>query len=141
MDRVAALEYYITDLPKAAGVGNILLANNQARILHDMFLPDIEILSPGFASALNNVIANQFALNAFYDVVQRHNEGLPPATGRSHSRSMRPSASSAQSRTTRRAGLGLKSKRGYAKWRRPSRPSSWCSPSRHPTTTAAARNA
>jgi hypothetical protein len=71
-----ALEYYLDDLPKTAGAGNILLANNQARILHDMFLADVEMLSPGFASALKSVIGNQFALNAFYDLVQRHNEAV-----------------------------------------------------------------
>jgi hypothetical protein len=71
-----ALEYYLDDLPKTAGAGNILLANNQARILHDMFLADAETMSPGFASALKNVIGNQFALNAFYDLVQRHNEAV-----------------------------------------------------------------
>jgi hypothetical protein len=71
-----ALEYYLDDLPKTAGAGNILLANNQVRILHDMFLADVEVLSPGFASALKSVIGNQFALNAFYDLVQRHNEAV-----------------------------------------------------------------
>jgi hypothetical protein len=34
-----ALGYYLNDLPKVAGAGNILLANDQARILHAMFLP------------------------------------------------------------------------------------------------------
>ena len=29
----------LNDLPKVAGAGNILLANDQARILHAMFLP------------------------------------------------------------------------------------------------------
>jgi hypothetical protein len=47
-----ALEYYINDLPKTAGAGNILLANRQARILHDMFLADTAMLPPGFASRL-----------------------------------------------------------------------------------------
>jgi hypothetical protein len=71
-----ALEYYLEDLPKTAGVGNILLANDQVRILHDMFLADAGVLSEGFASRLKSVIANQFALNAFYDLVQRHNEAV-----------------------------------------------------------------
>ena len=35
-----ALEYYLDDLPKTAGAGNILLANDQVRILHAMFLAD-----------------------------------------------------------------------------------------------------
>ena len=71
-----ALEYYLDDLPKRAGTGNILLANDQIRILHDMFLADTAMLPEGFASRLKSVIANQFALNAFYDLVQRHNEAV-----------------------------------------------------------------
>jgi hypothetical protein len=71
-----ALEYYVADLPKTAGAGNILLANDQVRILHDMFLADAAMLSEGLASRLKSVIANQFALNAFYDLVQRHNEAV-----------------------------------------------------------------
>jgi hypothetical protein len=34
------------------------------------------MLPEGLASRLKSVIANQFALNAFYDVVQRHNEAV-----------------------------------------------------------------
>ena len=71
-----ALEYYLDDLPKTAGAGNILLANDQIRILHAMFLADAAMLPEGFASRLKSVIANQFALNAFYDLVQRHNEAV-----------------------------------------------------------------
>ena len=71
-----ALEYYLEDLPKTAGSGNILLANDQVRILHAMFLADAAMLPEGFASRLKSVIANQFALNAFYDLVQRHNEAV-----------------------------------------------------------------
>jgi len=62
-----ALEYYLDDLPKTAGEGNILLANDQVRILHNMFLADAATLSEGFTGRLKSVIANQFALNAFYD--------------------------------------------------------------------------
>jgi hypothetical protein len=71
-----ALEYYLDDLPKTAGAGNILLANDQVRILHAMFLADAVMLPEGFASRLKSVVANQFALNAFYDLVQRHNEAV-----------------------------------------------------------------
>ncbi len=70
------LEYYLADLPTTAGAGNILLANDQVRILHDMFLADASMLSEGLASRLKSVIANQFALNAFYDLVHRHNEAV-----------------------------------------------------------------
>jgi hypothetical protein len=71
-----AVEYYLDDLPKTAGAGNILLANSQARILHDMFLADADTLSPGLASALKSFIGNHFSLCAFYDLVQRHNEAV-----------------------------------------------------------------
>jgi TIR domain len=71
-----ALEYYLDDLPKTAGTGNILLANDQVRNLHSMFLAEARDLPVGFASRLKSVIANQFALNAFYDLVQRHNEAV-----------------------------------------------------------------
>jgi hypothetical protein len=71
-----ALEYYLDDLPKTAGAGNILLANDQVRILHGMFLADGAVLSEGFASRLKSVITNQFALNGFYDLVQRHNAAV-----------------------------------------------------------------
>ena len=71
-----SLEYYLNDLPKTAGAGNILLANDQVRILHAMFLADAAMLSEGLASRLKSVIANQFALNAFYDLVQRHDEAV-----------------------------------------------------------------
>lgn len=74
-----ALEYYVGDLPKAAGAGNILIANSRARILHAMFLADAEMLPIGFASALKDVIANHFALTGFYDLVQRHNEAVSAA--------------------------------------------------------------
>ena len=73
------LEYYLEDLPKAAGLGNALLANDQARILHALFLADADMLPEGFASRLKSVIANQFALNGFYDLVQRHNEAVSAA--------------------------------------------------------------
>jgi hypothetical protein len=71
-----ALKYYHSDLPKTASAGNILLANDQIRILHDMFLADASMLSEGLAGRLKSVIANQFALNAFYDLVQRHNDAV-----------------------------------------------------------------
>jgi hypothetical protein len=70
------LQYYLDDLPKTAGAGNILLANDQVRILHAMFLADAAMMPEGFASRLKSVIANQFALNAFYDLVERHNEAV-----------------------------------------------------------------
>ena len=71
-----ALEYYLEGPTENGGPGYILLANDQVRILHAMFLADAAMLPEGFASRLKSVIANQFALNAFYDLVQRHNEAV-----------------------------------------------------------------
>jgi hypothetical protein len=73
------LEYYLEDLPNIAGAGNILLANDQARALHAMFAYDADQLPPDFAGALGRVIANQFALNGFYDLVQRHERAVNAA--------------------------------------------------------------
>jgi len=70
------LEYYVEDLPKAPGVGNILLAYDDARILHSMFLADADYLPEGFASQLKSVIGNQFALDGFYDLVSRHEQAV-----------------------------------------------------------------
>ena len=70
------LRYYLNDLPKIAGVGNILLADDEVRVLHAMFAQDAELLPAPFAAALSRVIANQFALNDFYDVVRRHEQAV-----------------------------------------------------------------
>ena len=71
-----ALRYYLKDLPKAAGEGNILLANDHAVNLREMFAQDLETLPTGFASPLRRVIENQFALNAFYDLVKKHQDAI-----------------------------------------------------------------
>ena len=73
------LDYYVDDLPTAPGVGNILLAYDSARVLHAMFVADADMLPEGFASRLRAVIANQFALNGFYPLVQRHDEAVNTA--------------------------------------------------------------
>ena len=70
------LRYYINDLPKIAGVGNIMLADDEVRVLYAMFVQDAEALPSPFAAALARVIANQFALNDFYDVVRRHEQAV-----------------------------------------------------------------
>jgi len=71
-----ALRYYLKDLPKAAGEGNILLANDQAVNLREMFAQDLETLPAAFAAPLRRVIENQFALNAFYDLVKKHQDAI-----------------------------------------------------------------
>ena len=73
---IRKLEYYLQDLPEAAAVGNILLSSSQARSLREMFAQDVDILPHPFASDLKRVLENQFALNGFYDLVQRHDEAV-----------------------------------------------------------------
>jgi hypothetical protein len=70
------LRYYLKDLPKVAGEGNLLLANDQVVNLREMFAQDLETLPTGFASPLRRVIENQFALNAFYDLVKKHQDAI-----------------------------------------------------------------
>ncbi len=41
---------------------------------------DVDFLPSPFGTDLNQVIANQFALNTFYDIVERHNEAIATAT-------------------------------------------------------------
>jgi hypothetical protein len=69
------LEYYLDDLPRAAGTGNILLANDQIVVLRAMLAQDDAVPFP-FAADLNRLIANQTALNDFYDLVRRHEEAV-----------------------------------------------------------------
>lgn len=70
------LRYYLNDLPKTAGVGNIMLADDEVCVLNAMFAQDADALPPPFAAALSQVIANQFALNDFYDVVGCHEQAV-----------------------------------------------------------------
>jgi hypothetical protein len=74
-----ALQYYFDDLPKTAGAGNILLAHDHALDLREMFLADADQLPAPVASRLERVISNQFALDGFYDLVQRHNAAVAAA--------------------------------------------------------------
>jgi hypothetical protein len=71
-----SLAYYLEDPPKSAGSGSILLANDRVRILHAMFIAEADVLPVGFASRLKGVIANQYALNPFYDLARRHEEAV-----------------------------------------------------------------
>ena len=71
------LEYYLDDLPGAAGAGNILLANDQIVVLRAMLAPKMNAVPFPLAADLNRLIANQPALlNDFYDLVRRHEEAV-----------------------------------------------------------------
>jgi hypothetical protein len=77
------LANYLDDLPKTADGGSILLAYCDILNLRSDFEADFEALPTPFATDLTRVIENQFALNSFHDIVERHNEAI--ASGkRSH---------------------------------------------------------
>jgi hypothetical protein len=69
------LGYYLDDLPKRAGVGNILLANDQIIVLRAMLAEDDAVPVP-FVADLGRLIAKQAALNGFYDLVRRHEQAV-----------------------------------------------------------------
>ncbi len=71
---------YLDDLPKTADGGSILLAYDDILNLRSDFEADVECLPAPFATDLKRVIENQFALNSFYDIVERHNEAIATAT-------------------------------------------------------------
>jgi hypothetical protein len=70
-----SLEYYLEDLPRTAGAGNILLANDQIVVLGAMLAQDDAVPFP-FVAELGRLIAKQAALNDFYDLVRRYEEAV-----------------------------------------------------------------
>jgi hypothetical protein len=71
---------YLGDLPKTAEGGSILLAYDDILNLRSDFEADFDVLPTPFATDLRRVIENQFALNPFYDIIERHNEAIASAT-------------------------------------------------------------
>ncbi len=69
------LKYYLDDLPKTAGAGNILLANDQIVVLRAMLALDDAVPFP-FAADLGRLVQKQAALNGFYDLVRRHEQAV-----------------------------------------------------------------
>ncbi len=74
------LANYLDDLPTTAEGGSILLAYGDILNLRSDFEADFEVLPTPFATELRRVIENQFALNSFYDIVERHNEAIASGT-------------------------------------------------------------
>ena len=74
------LANYLDDLPTTAEGGSILLAYGDILNLRFGFEADFEVLPTPFATELRRVIENQFALNSFYDIVERHNEAIASGT-------------------------------------------------------------
>jgi len=62
---------YLEWLPTAAGTGNILLADGEARVLNKLFAADEGILATGFAARLSVFLENHIGLRAHYDEVER----------------------------------------------------------------------
>jgi hypothetical protein len=118
------LRYYLKDLPKVAGEGNILLANDQVVNLREMFAQDLETLPTGFASPLRHVIENQFALNAFYDLVKKHQDAIAASKFTLPFPAEAARRFSAWRRTRRRASSNPRSAKAYATSSAPPRPSS-----------------
>lgn len=66
-----ALERYLDDLPRQPGSGNFILADNEARILRDMFEADADFIASPFASRLKALLQQHIALRNFYPEVER----------------------------------------------------------------------
>ena len=74
------LANYLDDLPKTAEDGSVLVAYGDILNLRSDFEADFEVLPTPLATDLRRVIENQFALNSFYDIVERHNEAIASGT-------------------------------------------------------------
>ena len=70
-DYLAVLERYADDLPIAPGVGNFVLADQEARIVRDLFAVEAHILPAPFAARLKAFLQFNIALRAFYPEVER----------------------------------------------------------------------
>ncbi len=70
-DYCEALERYNADLPTAPGQGNFMLADQEARILRDMFEAEADCLAASFAARLRAFLQQHIALRGFYPEVER----------------------------------------------------------------------
>jgi len=74
------LASYLEWLPAKAGLGNILLADGEARVLNKLFTADEGILPTAFASQLSVLLEDHIALRPFYPELERHYQSV--RTGR-----------------------------------------------------------
>ncbi|WP_283470374.1 hypothetical protein [Methylosinus trichosporium] len=74
------LERYLSDLPMAAGVGNFIVADCEARVLRGMFEADADILSRDFAERLNRILELNTALRPYYEGVGRFYDDVKRGT-------------------------------------------------------------
>jgi hypothetical protein len=66
------LSEYIIWLPAVPSTGNILLADGEARILHELFAAEEAILPTVFAARLKVLLQDHIALRTFYPELERH---------------------------------------------------------------------
>jgi hypothetical protein len=71
-DYALTLGSYLEWLPAGPNVGNILLADGEARVLNKLFSADESILASGFASRLAVFLEDHIALRPFYPEIERH---------------------------------------------------------------------
>lgn len=69
------LEQYADDLPTTEADGNIILADAEARALHQLFAAEASALNEGFAARLRAFLETHFALLAFYEDEMRRFHG------------------------------------------------------------------
>ena len=62
---------YLEDLPTRPSIGNILLADAQARILRELFAADAAALPESFAAQLKIALQQHIGVRAFYPEVER----------------------------------------------------------------------
>lgn len=74
------LERYLSDLPMAAGDGNFIVADCEARVLRGMFEADADTLSRDFAERLNRILELNTALRPYYEGVGRFYDDVKRGT-------------------------------------------------------------
>lgn len=79
-DYAEALAAYLEWLPSAPGLGNILLADGEARVLNKLFTADEGILPTGFAGRLSVLLEDHIGLRPHYPELERHYQAV--RTGR-----------------------------------------------------------
>src|SRR5262249_7817375 len=67
----AVLTDYVKHLPATTRTRNLLFADQEARILRDLFAADADSLPPEFASRLRAFLQAHMALRVFYPGVER----------------------------------------------------------------------
>lgn len=75
-----AVKNYLGDLPTGPGVGNMILADAEYRILCDLFIADTHSLPPGFAARLKAALQQHKGLRPFYPEIERFYQAVRHST-------------------------------------------------------------